>query len=532
MPQLGVARVARLLAVALPTLVGATALVWLLEERVGIPNASPVYLIAVVAAALLSGTAGGVATAVMGIATYDYLFTEPYHTFTISDPGEWLSLALLLFVGLVVGQLAALQRAQTVTATAREREARELFQLSRALATRSSTREALPDLAELLRAATEMRSLWIALGEDDAAERVATRAGEAATGRGAGTPTSGLHQVLRRMPGDEPARWVRVHTGMGGRSMAATAPLETYRVRIEAGGDALGSIWALRDRSAALPDRSATRLLGAAADQIGQLLVQDRLATEARDAEIARQSDALKSALLQLVSHDLRTPLAAIRAAAGSLRPESGLDDEARAASAEAIERQVRYLDRLVANLLDLGRIEAGALRADVDVFELDDLVGQAVERFGGPLHDRPMIIDVPPLAVRVDPVLLGQALLNLLDNAAKFAPAAATVRITASRDDSGMVRLIVEDGGPGVPEAAQERIFDPFVRIGDRDHGGGRNPAPARGTGLGLAVVRGLVEAMGGRASAQRSELGGLAIELLLPAASVPAELLPNAPE
>ena len=123
------------------------------------------------------------------------------------------------------------------------------------------------------------------------------------------------------------------------------------------------------------PDRTETRLLAAAADQIGQALAHDRLAADARAAEIARQSDALKSALLQSVSHDLRTPLATIRAAAGTLRPGSGLSAEDQQESADAIDREVEYLNRLVTNLLDLSRIEAGALLAERDVFELDDLV-------------------------------------------------------------------------------------------------------------------------------------------------------------
>src|SRR6185369_9664823 len=135
-------------------------------------------------------------------------------------------------------------------------------------------------------------------------------------------------------------------------------------------------------------------LLAAAADQLGQALAHDRLEAEAQAAEIARQSDALKSALLQSVSHDLRTPLAAIRAAAGTLQPD-GVSDEDRRASAEAIDREVAYLDRMVANLLDLSRIEAGALRAERDVFELDDLTSRTLDRLAGRLAGHPLEVDV-----------------------------------------------------------------------------------------------------------------------------------------
>jgi two-component system, OmpR family, sensor histidine kinase KdpD len=504
----------RLLLAGVPAIAAATGLVWLLEDRFGVLNASPVYLVAVVVTALIAGTAGGLAAAVAGTLVYDFLFVHPLHTLAISDPGEWLNLVLLLFVGLVVGQLTALERSRALQAEAREREARDLFGVSRALATRASTTAVLPEIAEQLREAAHLASAWIALGPDDAAERVAALAGDAPP---PGTP---LHWVLRRMPGDEPARWLRIHTGVAARTRGARDHRATYRVRIEAGGRSLGSIWATRADGGGHLDRSGTRLLSAAADQIGQALSQDRLAAEAGAAEVARQSDALKSALLQSVSHDLRTPLATIRAAAGSLRPDSDLDADGRAASAGAIEREVARLDRIVANLLDLGRIEAGALRADTDVFELDDIAGRTIDRMARRLEGRDLRIEVAPLPVLVDPVFLDEALTNLLDNAIKFGGPRAAIRIAAERAGD-RVRLVVEDGGPGVADADLERVFEPFYR--GASNGGDGRP----GTGIGLAVVRGLVTAMGGATRASRGTLGGLAVELDLPLASLPAELV-----
>jgi two-component system sensor histidine kinase KdpD len=510
---------ARLAVVAVPALLSATLLVSMLQN-LGVPNASPVYLLAVVATALGSGTIGALASAVAGILLYDFFFTEPFHTFTINDPDEWLSLVLLLFVGLVVGQLTALERARTRTATAREREARELFNVSRALATRASTPAVLPEIAELLRTASSMESLWIALGADDASERIAAESG------GSRSATGGFHWTLRRTPGEQPAAWVRLHSPTAARSREPADGLQTYRVRIEAPGLILGSIWGRRARSQGIPDRSATRLLSATADQIGQALAQDRLAAEARAAEIARQSDDLKSALLQSVSHDIRTPLAAIRAAAGTLRPDSGLDRHGRQASADAIEREVEYLDRIVANLLDLSRIEAGALRAELDVFELDDLAGRTLSRFGSRLDGRDVQVELPPsLPVYVDPVFLDESLTNLLENALRFAGPGTPIRVQAVALPGGdQVRLVVEDGGPGVPDEALERLFEKFYRVPSERRQGA-------GTGIGLAVVRGLVEAMGGRVRARHGELGGLAIELDLPLAHLPAELVGAAP-
>jgi two-component system, OmpR family, sensor histidine kinase KdpD len=505
----------RLVAVAIPSLAGATVAVSVLQEYVGVPNASAVYLAAVVATAFVAGTWGAIVAAVASFLLYDFLFVLPLYTFTVADPGEWLNLVLLLFTGIVVGQLVALQRSRTEIAKSREREALALFQVSRELATRESTPAVLPTVAGILRHETAMARIWVALGPDDARERIA-----ADTGADQKPAIPGLHHVLQRTPDDTPARWSRVHQPGQARG-GLTSGREAYRVRIEAGTRQFGSIWALRDRRNGEPDRTETRLLSAAADQIGQALAQDRLAAESQAAEIARQSDALKSALLQSVSHDLRTPLATIRAAAGTLRPGSGLSAADQRESADAIDREVEYLNRLVTNLLDLSRIEAGALRAERDVYELDDLVGQTVERLRQRLRDRPFEVAVTAPPVVVDPVFFDEALTNAIENAIKYTPPGTAIRVGAQPiPGEPSVRLTVEDAGSGVPEQALPRIFDKFYRV-PGVAGGSRS-----GTGIGLAVVRGLVDAMGGQVSARRSQLGGLAIDIDLPAAAVPSEL------
>jgi two-component system sensor histidine kinase KdpD len=497
----------------------ATVAVALLEDQAAVPDASSIYLVAVVGTAIALGTAGAVFAAGSSVLVYNYLFTEPRHTFTVADPGEWLNLVLLLFVAITVGQLAALQRRRAEAALAREREARALVQVSRALATRGATGDVLPAIAQSLGMEAGMDHLWIALGPDDARERIA-----ADTGGGlAQIPSGGATIVLRRT-GDEAAVWVRVHDGgpRRGFGVAGSGGVR-YRIRIEAAGASLGSIWGLRPRAAGDPNGTATRLLAATADQLGQAIAQDRLADQARDAEIARRSDALKSALLESVSHDLRTPLASIRAAAGSLMdPDVALSPEDARASAAAIDREAERLNRVVTNLLDLGRIEGGALRATHEVVELDDAVGRAVERTRRMVAEAPIeVVPIVAADVDADPVLVDEILQNLLDNALGHTPVGTRIRIRAAAlGGEPFVRLTVEDGGPGVPDNARSRLFEKFYRAtvpGARSR---------RGTGIGLAVVRGLALAMGGRVAARQSDLGGLAIEVDLPVARTPAGL------
>jgi two-component system sensor histidine kinase KdpD len=511
----------RALAIATTSLVIATAAALVLEEVVGASTASAVFLVAVSVAALTSGAAGAIASSIAAFLLYDFFLIDPRFTLTVRDPAEWLNLFVLLFVGLLVGQLAALQRRQTEAARARESEARALFQVSRQLATRSSTLAVAGSILDILRHEARAERVWIQLGETGGPGRVAV---DTSTDEPPPHPRS-LHS-LQRMPGDAPAKWVAVHAGTGppARPRSTASPAEggttaAHRIAIEAGGRAIGALWITRDRALGRPDQVQTRLLAAAADQLGQALAQDRLADEAREAEIARRSDELKSALLESVSHDIRTPLASIRAAAGTLMdPTLELAPEDRRDSAATIDAEAAYLDRLVTNMLDLSRIEAGSLRIEREAIDLADPVGRAIERTRPRLRARTieLLVETAP-PVDADPVLLDQVLANLLENAAKYAAPEARIRVAATLHDHRSVCLTVEDSGPGVPDAELGRLFEKFYRVPGRA-GGSRV-----GTGVGLAVVRGLTEAMGGSVTARRSELGGLAIDVLLPVAESP---------
>jgi two-component system, OmpR family, sensor histidine kinase KdpD len=500
-----------------------TVLVAVIEQNAGVSNASAVYLLAVVLAAVAFGTLAATGASIAAFLLYTYFFTEPLYTFSVVDPGEWVTVVLLLVIGTVVGQLAAGQRNRAEAAEHREREARALVEVSRVLAMRDQTSSAASEIATILCREGRMERVWIVLITEAGGERALADSEPDAPPLRAST-----YQALQRVPGPGTPRWTRIRNPVARDDRVLTGR-QVFRVAIEAGGRTLGALWALRERDAGLPRTEETRMLAAAADQIGQAIEQDRLRADATSAELARRSDALKSALLDSVSHDLRTPLASIRAAAGSLMDRSvGWSPDDEAAIVTTIDREAERLNRLVTNLLDVSRIEAGGLRGEFEPYTLDDIVATAVARLRPSLGGRTLTIDIPPDTppVSVDAMFIDQAVTNVVENAIKYVPEGAQIRFSAAIVDPTRVRLIVEDGGPGVPQGSFTRLFDKFYRV-PRPGEGSR-----KGTGIGLTVVRGLVETMGGTVSAGPSELGGLAIAIELPVAQAPAPAESSATE
>ena len=493
----------------LAALAGATALVAALEAGLNLDNASSVYLVAVAVVAIRWGTLPAIITALGGFLVYNLLFVEPRNTFAVTSPEELLNLLLLLFVGVVIGRLAGNQRDRERVAQRREREARAQFAITRELATAPRLPQAMQAVVERIGRETWFRRIWIGLGATVAQERVA-----ADTEPGRPMPAIGTHAVLRRDREEGAAVWTRINPSRGVQEAADGL----YRVELRADDESLGSLWVRRDRADGNPQLEETRLLAAAADQIAQALRRDRLATRAADLEIERRSDELRSALLDSVSHDLRTPLASIRAAAGGLAdPAVEPDLDAVRSTARTIDEEAERLNRLVGTLLDMSRIQAGSLVAEIDVIPLSELVEPAVARMRSQLADHSVTVDLPPdlPSVRADATLLSQALSNLLENAARHTPPGSLIAIRASSSpDRGAVTLVVEDGGAGVPPEALPHLFERFYRVPRSGPGGAR-----RGFGLGLSVVDGLVVAMGGTVHADQSQLGGLAVSLELPA-------------
>jgi two-component system sensor histidine kinase KdpD len=514
----------RVLALTAAALGASTVAIALLRAGFGGVHASypaPVYLLAVLIVGTWYGTFPAVLTSIAAFLLYDFLFVEPVYTLTINSPDEWLNLLLLLAVALVIGRLAALQAERAAEAAGRAREAEAMHTITGILASTRTVAEAAPAIVANLEEITGMDRVWVILGSTPGDERPL-----ADTAPSKPLPVPGWQVVLQR-GSDGGMRWVRAHMIAGGAPGAARASgaarAALHRIRVEVAGETLGSVWALRSRDFREPDRAETRILSAAADQLGQAIARDRLAQEATSAEIARQSEALKTALLDSVSHDLRTPLATIRATAGSM-----LDTEVKWSAAEqreafeAIDSEAERMGRLVRNLLDLSRIEGGALKPELEALDLSELVGRSVARLN--TADRKVTVSVSEELphVLVDEVFLSQVLANLLENAIRYGGASVEVR-GRSAEEGRSVELSVEDDGEGVPERSLMRLFDKFYQV-PRAAGSAR-----RGMGIGLTVVAGMVGAMGGTVRAERSELGGLAVVVTLPAVDVPEEAEPT---
>ncbi|MBA2634908.1 MAG: DUF4118 domain-containing protein [Chloroflexi bacterium] len=499
-------------------LVAATVLAAALEAALRLDNASSVYLLGVVAIAIRLGTAPAVATAIGAFLVYNFLFVDPRFTLGVARAEEVLTLLLLLFVGVVSGRLAGLQRDRERDAEQREREARAIFDMTRLLVTSERLTDAMQSVVGRLATEAGMTRTWVGVGSTVAHERVVADSDGGSTAQ----PPIGTHAVLQRDRGDGAASWTRIHppAGPGDRRGAADVPAQRanlFRVALSAAGEDVGSLWSQRQASSGRPAIEETRLLAAAADQLGQAVRRERLVAQAAELEIARRSDELKSALVDSVSHDLRTPLATIRASAGSLAdPAIELSGDDRRRAAAAIDAEAERLNRLVDDLLDMSRIQGGALVADIEEIPLDELVRPAVERVRAAAQPRRIEVDLPQElpSVLADAALLDRVVSNLLENAVKYAGPAAAIRVRAIANTDETVSLVVEDGGAGVPDEALPRVFDRFYRVPRSGDG------PRRGVGLGLAVVAGLVDAMGGTVASARSELGGLAIIVALPAA------------
>jgi two-component system, OmpR family, sensor histidine kinase KdpD len=437
-----------------------TAVIFLLRDHVPVLSLGVLYLPAVLAVAVLYGLVYAVAVSIASMAAFNFFFLPPLHTLALRDSENWLALGVYLVTAVVVSELATRSRRRAADAGQREREATFLA-----------------DVAAILLEAEHVQ------------DRLKEVAAAAAGVLGLSAARIEIDSVRRPEPGE------------------ATADLrvgERYVGRLFHG-------------SRESPDAAVTeRVLPALASVLAVALDRERLQRAALEAEALRRSDAAKTAVLRAVSHDLRSPLTAIRAAGEGLdRTDLQLDDRDRAELIQTITGEAARLERLVTNLIDLSRLEAGAARPRPELWTGDDLVGRALETLGA-AADR-VTVELPdePVAAIVDGAQIERVLVNLIENALKFASSASPVEIEVVAE-AGELLIRVRDHGPGIPEEDVERIFEPFEQ-GD---------GATSGSGLGLAIASGFAQANGGRVWAEPAAGGGAVFTLAVPAAEVPSPL------
>jgi two-component system sensor histidine kinase KdpD len=492
------------LASAAGLVVGATALAAIGRTWFALPDLVMLYLLVIMLAAARLGRGPSVLAAALSVASYDFFFIPPYYTFSVSDVHHILTFGMMFGVGLVISGLTLRVRRQEQDARQREERTAALYALSRDLGSA-------PDEAHVARALARQ-----------AAQVLAGGAAVLTAGAGEGSAP----QILARegqIDLDAPelgvARWVLDHGRPAG---LGTDTLPGARVRcIPIGGGELPigvlALAAPGERGARGEDRD---FLGAFAQQGGLALGRSRLAEDARAAVLRARTEEMRSSLLSAVSHDLRTPLAAITGAATTLRDDSStLPAVERADLLEAICEEAERLERLVGNLLDMTRLESGALQVKREWVPLEEMVGSALGRLESRLGPRPIHVALPadlPL-LSVDPVLIEQILVNLLENAAKYTSTDTPIEISA-RSLPGGIEVEVADRGPGLPGESLERIFEKFYRGSHVGIGG---------VGLGLPICRGVAEAHGGTLRARNRDGGGASFVLSLP----PQGSAPEAP-
>ncbi len=480
-------------------MVGVALLIGLIlqQANLGPSNVGLVFLTAVLTVAVTYGLWPALLAVLVSVLAYNFFFLPPLYTFTVTDPANVVALFFFGVVAFVASNLAARVRAQAVVTRERAAMTENLYLFSRKIAGVYTLDDLLWatsfQIAQMLKV-----NVVILLPEDDT---VSVRAGY--------PPEDTLDQTDMAA-----AKWVWGHATPAGRGSDTLPGAERLFLPMRTGRGTVGVIGLDSDKPGPLLSPDQRRLFDALADQAALAIERINLAQDIDRAQLAAESERLRTALLTSISHDLRTPLSSILGSASSLR--SHRDSLTQADQDEligTIQEEAERLNRFIANLLDITRLESGAIEPRLELIDLSDVVGSALRRASKVLTrhavEVDMAADLP--ALKLDPVLFEQVLFNLLDNAAKYAPASSKIRVQAHRENN-YVQLKVSDEGDGIPPADLERIFDKFYRARAEDR-------KRAGTGLGLPICRGFVEAMGGTITASnRQERRGALFTITLP--------------
>ncbi|HVX99020.1 MAG TPA: sensor histidine kinase KdpD [Pseudorhodoplanes sp.] len=473
----------------------------LIQPRFGIENVDLVFLTAIVAAAARFGLLPSLVASVVASLCYNFFFLPPLYTFTIADPTNVTAFFFFILIAVVVSNIAARVRAQALMAMGRARTTESLYAFSRKLAGVGTLDDVL--WATAYQAALMLKVNVVLLLPDNGS--IAVKAGY--------PPEDMLDQADLAA-----AKWAWENNSAAGRGAETLPGAKRLFLPMRTGRGPVGVVGIDSTRPGPLLDPDQRRLLDALIDQSALAIERVRLVEDIDRAQRVMETDRLRSALLTSISHDLKTPLAAILGAAGALRDLSRtLDETARGDLLSTIIDESERLNRFIANLLDMTRLESGAVLPKIGLHEIGEAIGSTLRRAAKILAGHEVAVDLAadlPM-VEIDPVLFEQVLFNLLDNASKFAPAGSVVTIRSWREAEGVVLQILDEGA-GISPADLDRVFDKFYRAEKGDQ-------VRAGTGLGLAISRGFVEAMGGTILAgNRADRSGAVFTIRLPAPAI----------
>ncbi len=476
-----------------------------LSRFLDVRNIALVFLMAVLASAMGGGLWPALFASVLGALVFNFFFLEPRYTLVIGDPESVVAFAFFLGVAVVASNLAGRVQRQAVTARQRAKTTEGLYLFSKKLAGAGTLGDVL--WATVYQIASMLQVRVVALLPEN--DRIEVQAGF--------PPDDTLDDADIAA-----AQWAWEHDKPAGRGADTLPGAKRLYLPLKTGRTRVGVIGLDNDKQGPVLTPAEQRLFDSLADQAALAIERIQLVADVDNARLAAEADKLRSALLTSLSHDLKTPLASILGSAGALRDYStSLTDSGRVELLTTLVEEAERLNRFIANLLDMTRLESGAAAVSLTPLFIGDSVGSALRRAEKilALHRVDLAVPADLPMVRLDPVLFEQVLFNLLDNARKYAPSGSRIGLRAWADESHVTLQIVDEG-PGIPPDDLTRIFDSFYRVRKKDH-------VQAGTGLGLSICKGFVEAMGGTIFAtNRADRPGAIFTLRFPIGPEPSTL------